>query len=67
MYVWTRMAVTSCISLYGVCGGEGSSMCGVARFGSSKNSLLDTTATSRYREVTFRAEEGDLSSRRGRA
>ena len=41
-------------------------MCGVAPFGSSINSLLDNdTAASRYREVTFRAEEVDLSSRRG--
>ena len=43
-------------------------MCGVAPFGSSIISLLDNdTAASRYREVTFRAEEVDLSSRRGRA
>ena len=43
-------------------------MCGVAPFGSSINSLRDNErAASRYREVPFRAEEVDLSSRRGRA
>ena len=43
-------------------------MCGVAPFRQFINSLLDNdTAASRYREVTFRAEEVDLSSRRGRA
>ena len=48
--------------------GEGSSMCGVAPFGSSINSLRDNErAASRYREVPFRAEEVDSSSRRGRA
>jgi len=41
-------------------------MCGVALCGSFIISLRDKAA-SRYREVTFRDGEVDLSSRRGRA